>query len=45
MKWNFTKFLVDHEGRIIERFAPRTTPEQVRSRIEEVLKARQRSVA
>lgn len=25
--WNFTKYLVDREGRVISRFAPRTTPE------------------
>ena len=27
-KWNFTKFLV-HDGKVIERYAPTTTPEQL----------------
>ena len=31
--WNFTKFLGGPDGRVIARFAPPTTPEQ----IEEVL--------
>jgi glutathione peroxidase len=26
IKWNFTKFLVDRSGQVIERFAPTTTP-------------------
>ena len=29
IKWNFTKFLVDREGRVIERYAPNVTPEQI----------------
>lgn len=45
VKWNFTKFLVDHEGNIIERFSPRTPPEAVRTRLESLLDARQRAVA
>ena len=27
--WNFEKFLVDGEGRVVARFGPQTTPEQV----------------
>ena len=27
--WNFEKFLVDAEGRVVDRFAPPTTPEQI----------------
>ncbi|QRE75439.1 glutathione peroxidase [Methylobacterium aquaticum] len=27
IKWNFTKFLVGRDGRVIERFAPRVKPE------------------
>ena len=27
--WNFTKFLIDREGRVVKRFGPRTTPEEV----------------
>ncbi len=27
--WNFTKFLVDGDGRVVERFEPRVTPEEI----------------
>jgi len=37
IKWNFTKFLVDREGRVVERFAPTTPPEAIRPRIEALL--------
>lgn len=29
IKWNFTKFLVDQEGKIIHRFSPSTKPEVI----------------
>jgi len=29
IKWNFTKFLVDREGRVVRRFAPAETPETI----------------
>ncbi len=29
IKWNFTKFLIDREGRVVERFAPTTKPEDL----------------
>lgn len=29
IKWNFTKFLVDREGNVVQRYAPTTTPEQI----------------
>jgi glutathione peroxidase len=32
--WNFEKFLVDPDGKVVERFAPTTTPEQVAEAIE-----------
>jgi glutathione peroxidase len=38
VKWNFTKFLVDQEGRVLKRFAPKTTPEQIESYISKILK-------
>ncbi len=28
--WNFTKFLVDGEGNVVERFGPMVTPEEIR---------------
>lgn len=37
IKWNFTKFLVDRKGNIVERFAPATAPEKIESRIAELL--------
>jgi glutathione peroxidase len=27
--WNFTKFLVGKDGKVLQRFGPATTPEQV----------------
>ena len=40
-KWNFTKFLVDREGRVVERIEPRTAPDDpaVRARIDALLAA------
>ncbi len=29
IKWNFTKFLVDREGKVVRRFAPTVTPEKL----------------
>jgi glutathione peroxidase len=29
IKWNFTKFLVDRNGRVIKRFAPNVTPDKI----------------
>jgi glutathione peroxidase len=37
IKWNFTKFLIDREGRVVERFAPMTKPEELRPHIERLL--------
>ncbi len=37
IKWNFTKFLVDREGRVAGRFAPQDTPEHLKGRIEALL--------
>ncbi|SDA18420.1 glutathione peroxidase [Ruminococcus sp. YE71] len=37
IKWNFTKFLVDREGRVIERFAPTVTPEKLAAKVKELL--------
>ena len=37
IKWNFTKFLVDREGKTVSRHAPTTKPEQLRKEIEELL--------
>ncbi|HUI20047.1 MAG TPA: glutathione peroxidase [Methylocella sp.] len=37
IKWNFTKFLVDREGRVCARFAPSVTPEALEKEIEKLL--------
>ena len=37
IKWNFTKFLVDRNGKVVERFAPTVTPEKLESHIKELL--------
>ena len=37
IKWNFTKFLVDGQGRVIKRYAPTTKPEELRADIEALL--------
>jgi glutathione peroxidase len=38
IKWNFTKFLVDKEGKVVKRFSPDTEPEKLRPEIEKLLK-------
>ena len=37
IKWNFTKFLVDRDGNVVERYAPTTTPEAIEQDIERLL--------
>ena len=37
IKWNFTKFLIDREGNVVERFEPTTTPEEIAPAIEKLL--------
>ena len=37
IKWNFTKFLVDRDGNVIERFAPTVTPEKLDAKIAAIL--------
>ena len=37
IKWNFTKFLVDRNGHVVKRFAPKTTPEAIEPAVEELL--------
>lgn len=38
VKWNFTKFLVDRQGQVVERFPPTTKPEKLAEPIEKLLK-------
>jgi glutathione peroxidase len=37
IKWNFTKFLVDKNGAVVERFASTKTPEAIAPEIEKLL--------
>lgn len=37
IKWNFTKFLVDPQGVVRDRFAPTTTPDSLAAKVEAVL--------
>ena len=38
IKWNFTKFLVDHEGKVVKRYAPTTKPSKLIADIEAQLR-------
>lgn len=37
IKWNFTKFLLDRNGAVVERFAPTTEPAELAPAIEKLL--------
>ena len=37
IKWNFTKFLVDRKGNVIERYGPNVEPEAIAPDIEKLL--------
>ncbi len=37
IKWNFTKFLVDREGRVVARYAPKQEPRELGADIEALL--------
>src|SRR5260370_35917363 len=37
VNWNFTKFLVDRKGEVVERFAPNVTPKALECAIEPLL--------
>jgi glutathione peroxidase len=39
IKWNFTKFLVGKDGRVIKRYAPTDTPNSLRADIDAALAA------
>lgn len=38
IKWNFSKFLIDKDGNVIERFAPIVKPSNIKQDIEKLLK-------
>lgn len=37
IKWNFTKFLVDKNGKVVKRYAPSTTPQEIDEDIKKLL--------
>lgn len=37
VKWNFTKFLVDRDGQVVDRYAPQTAPEKLAEDVEKLL--------
>ncbi len=37
IKWNFTKFLVDRNGKVIDRFGSTTTPEKLEEKVKAAL--------
>ena len=39
IKWNFTKFLVGRDGRVLHRYAPTTKPEDIAGDIEKALQS------
>lgn len=38
IKWNFTKFLINSEGKVLKRYAPVTQPEKIEADISALLK-------
>ncbi|AYA76750.1 glutathione peroxidase [Bacillus sp. Y1] len=37
VKWNFTKFLVNRSGEVVERYAPNTNPKEISQDIEKLI--------
>lgn len=37
IKWNFTKFLVDREGKVLKRYSPSTKPKEIEKDIKKLL--------
>lgn len=37
VKWNFTKFLIDRDGKVVDRYAPQTKPGDIAADIEKLL--------
>ncbi|WP_144213796.1 glutathione peroxidase [Shewanella donghaensis] len=38
IKWNFTKFLINKQGKVLKRYSPTTKPENLMDEIEHLLK-------
>ncbi|SFF21269.1 glutathione peroxidase [Paenibacillus catalpae] len=39
IKWNFTKFLINKEGKVVKRFGPNITPEKINEEIQALLES------
>jgi glutathione peroxidase len=39
IKWNFTKFLVNRQGKVVDRYGPSTKPKALASQIETLLES------
>ncbi|TVP93614.1 MAG: glutathione peroxidase [Pseudomonadaceae bacterium] len=37
IKWNFTKFLLDEQGKVVKRYAPTVAPDELRKDIDKLL--------
>lgn len=37
IKWNFTKFLVSGAGKVLQRYGPQVTPEEISTSLGELL--------
>jgi glutathione peroxidase len=37
IKWNFTKFLIDREGNVVERYAPSLSPSEIAPAIQKLI--------
>jgi glutathione peroxidase len=40
IKWNFTKFLIDRDGRVVDRYAPTTKPEAIEGDVQKLIGGR-----
>jgi glutathione peroxidase len=36
-KWNFTKYLIDRSGKVVQHFPSKVTPEELSGKIEQAL--------
>lgn len=43
IRWNFAKFLVDHNGQPFKRYGPKTSPFAIKDDIEELLQKKEKS--
>ena len=40
IRWNFTKFLVDRDGKVVARFAPTTEPKELEAEVKKLVEGR-----